>query len=94
MHALLVAAEHGSWRIVGSDAAREYGFLRRRASCRSAFMATECGGAEPDAASHLEPALRPDVKSFAVIMHDPDAPIPGGFYHWVVYNLPATIARA
>ena len=31
----------------------------------------------------------PDVKSFAIIMDDPDAP--GGTYtHWVVYNLPAT----
>jgi Raf kinase inhibitor-like YbhB/YbcL family protein len=26
-------------------------------------------------------------------MHDPDAPAAGGWYHWVVYNLPAS-ARA
>ena len=28
------------------------------------------------------------AKSLALIMHDPDAPVPGGFTHWVVYNIP------
>jgi Raf kinase inhibitor-like YbhB/YbcL family protein len=23
-------------------------------------------------------------------LHDPDAPISGGFYHWVLYDVPAT----
>jgi len=26
--------------------------------------------------------------SIALIVHDPDAPRPGGFTHWVVFNLP------
>src|SRR5882672_11587087 len=31
------------------------------------------------------------AKSLALIMHDPDAPMPGGFTHWVVWNIdPAT----
>lgn len=30
------------------------------------------------------------TKSFALIVHDPDAPISGGFTHWVAYNIPAT----
>ena len=30
------------------------------------------------------------TKSLSLIMHDPDAPIPGGFTHWVIYDLPAT----
>jgi Raf kinase inhibitor-like YbhB/YbcL family protein len=56
----------------------------------SPAMATECGGKNrsPALAWSDEPKA---AKSFALIVHDPDAPMPGGFYHWVVYNLPATV---
>ena len=29
------------------------------------------------------------AKSFALVMHDPDAPTSGGFYHWVAFNIPS-----
>ncbi len=32
-----------------------------------------------------------DTKSFALIAHDPDAPRPEGWYHWIVINIPANI---
>ncbi|MFO7286047.1 MAG: YbhB/YbcL family Raf kinase inhibitor-like protein [Gammaproteobacteria bacterium] len=41
--------------------------------------------------------LPDNTKSLALICHDPDAPLvsPGtyGFVHWVLYNIPATVAE-
>ena len=31
-----------------------------------------------------------NAKSFVLIMHDPDAPLAGGFTHWVLFDIPAT----
>ena len=30
------------------------------------------------------------AKSFVLIVHDPDVPMPGGFTHWVLFDIPAT----
>lgn len=47
------------------------------------------------AGGNASPALKwagaPEgVKSYALIVEDPDAPLPLPFVHWIVYNLPAT----
>ena len=31
--------------------------------------------------------IPPGAKSLAIILHDPDAPMDGGFTHWVVWNI-------
>src|SRR3989338_5645830 len=38
-------------------------------------------------------AVPEEAKSMAIIMHDPDAPMPGGFTHWVIWNI-ASLATA
>jgi len=54
------------------------------------FNGFGCSGA------NVSPALSwsgapANSKSFALIVHDPDAPTGvGGFTHWMVYNIPAT----
>ena len=51
-------------------------------------MASDCGGENRSPALSWAGAPK-GTKSFALVLHDADAPIAGGFYHWVVYNLPA-----
>lgn len=33
------------------------------------------------------------TKSFALVVHDPDAPLAGGYTHWVLYNVPANVGH-
>lgn len=49
------------------------------------------------AGKNISPALQwkgapKGTKSFAVTVYDPDAPTGSGWWHWVVYNIPATAA--
>jgi hypothetical protein len=34
-----------------------------------------------------------EAEALALVMHDPDAPMEGGFTHWVVYDMPPMLAE-
>ena len=48
--------------------------------------------------NNISPALKwtpgPDgTKSYALTVYDPDAPTGSGWWHWVVYNIPANVTE-
>jgi Raf kinase inhibitor-like YbhB/YbcL family protein len=56
---------------------------------KQVFNAMGCNGENlsPQLAWSHAPAA---TKSFAVTVYDPDAPSGSGWWHWVIYNIPAT----
>jgi Raf kinase inhibitor-like YbhB/YbcL family protein len=82
---IVAAVTIGSMRLQSSDVAAGHAFPK-------AFMARECGGENrsPELAWSGAPA---GTKSFAVVMHDADAPVQGGFYHWIAYDLSSATHR-
>lgn len=80
--AILLALATGAMQLQTSD-------FSAGGAIPTQFMATDCGGKNHVPTLHWSGAPA-GTKSFALIFHDRDAPIAGGFYHWVVYDIPAT----
>src|SRR5438270_684375 len=66
-----------------SSAFQPHGSIPKQFTC-------EGNNISPELAWKNAPA---GTKSLALIVHDPDAPRPGGFTHWVAYNIPASISQ-
>ena len=49
-----------------------------------------CEGAGTSPALHIA-GVPSGTKTLAIILHDPDAPHPGGFTHWVTWNIEPTL---
>lgn len=80
---LAVPAWAADFRLTSSDIAEG-----KAMAGRHVFKGFGCAG------DNISPALAwsgvpAGTKSFALMAYDPDAPTGSGWWHWVVYNLPA-----
>ncbi len=80
--------------IVGNAGAEEFtlqsGDLKGQLTQSQVFSGFGCSG------KNISPSLKwinppGNAKSFAVTVYDPDAPTGSGWWHWVVFNIPADV---
>jgi phosphatidylethanolamine-binding protein (PEBP) family uncharacterized protein len=77
-------AEGGGFRLVSSGW-HEGGMVPQE----NVFNGSGCGGANVSPEFHWS-GVPTGCKGFAITIVDPDAPTRGGWWHWVVFNVPVT----
>ncbi len=85
--AAFAVAEEGGFHLASSGW-RDGGTVPRE----NVFNGPGCGGANISPEFHWSGAPA-GSKSFAITIFDPDAPARGGWWHWVLFNIPATVSR-
>lgn len=61
--------------------------FHRDATLPLSMVAKPCGGENRPPALHWS-VVPNGTRSFALVVHDPDAPLKGGFVHWILYDIP------
>lgn len=56
------------------------------------YVYEACGGKNLSPALHWSGAPE-GTRSYAITVYDPDAPTGSGWWHWLVYNIPATSSQ-
>lgn len=80
-------AQSGRFKLTSTD-------IRQDARIQSAHVFNGMGCTGTNLSPELQWSGAPaGTKSFAVTAYDPDAPTGSGWWHWVVYNIPASVTK-
>src|SRR6202041_3435462 len=85
--AVVAGAAEGSFRLQSATVAPD-----STLSNDQVYSGFGCSGKNISPALSWKGAPRA-TRSFAVTVYDPDAPTGSGWWHWVVYNIPASVTE-
>lgn len=97
LHAVLVAVV-GSFLVGGPASAQKFSITSPDVHAGGKIAAAQVFSGMGCTGKNISPALEwhgapATTKSYAVTVYDPDAPTGSGWWHWVVYNIPASVTK-